>query len=145
MTEPIHRQLRTIRRDQHLTQHQLATLMGVWRSTIGRWERGIQSHSIPDADLHARTLHHHLIATHDNKPLGDLLHLFPRLPALRKAKGLSQQDVADRMWTHRGAVANIEARIRAGDAVRLATVVPYLSGMDWGVGLLPARALERAA
>lgn len=146
MTEPLHRQLRALRRDHRLAQHQLADLMGVWRSTISRWERGIQSHSIPEADRHARTLHHRLVILNQHgQIIGDLLALLPTLPDLRKQRGLSQSDVARRMWSSRGGVANIDVRIRAGHAVRLSTIAAYVAGMGCEVGLVPARALERAA
>lgn len=145
MTEPIHRQLRTIRRSLRLRQYQVADLLGIWRCTLSRWERGTQSHSIPDADRHAHTLHHRLVVLDAGVIIGDLLALFPALPDFRRSRGLSQMDVARRMFTHRGAVANIELRIRAGDAVRLATVVSYLGGLGCEVGLVPAAALERAA
>lgn len=145
MNEPIHLQFRDARRTMPLTQYQLADLMGIWRCTISRWERGVQSHSIPDADHHARTLHHRLVVTLDGHIISDLLTLFPTLPGFRKARGLSQMDLARRMLTHRGAVANIELRIRAGKDVRLATVVPYLGGLGCMVGLAPAAVLKRAA
>lgn len=145
MTEPIHRQLRDVRRAIHLNQYQLADLMGVAQCTISAWERGYKSPSVPDADLYARTVHQRLIVTLNGRFISELLPLFPNLPDFRKAQGTSQMDLARRMWASRGTVANIEVRIRAGTAVRLATVVPYLGGLGCMVGLAPAAALERAA
>lgn len=145
MTQPIHRQLRDVRRALHLNQYQLADLMGVAQCTISAWDRGYKSSSIPDADLYARTVHQRLIVTLNGSFISELLPLFPNLADFRKARGASQMDLARRMWASRGTVANIEIRIRTGTAVRLATVVPYLGGLGCVVGLTPADRLERAA
>ncbi len=52
----IARRIRTARKASGLTQHQLATLLGVSQSRIAHWETGRGAPRIEDIGLIARTL-----------------------------------------------------------------------------------------
>lgn len=145
MTEPIHRQLRTIRRAMQLHQKDLATILGVHTSSIVNWDTGRQDPNIHHAHAYAQALHHPLTATNNGNPIGALIDVVPTLPALRYHLGITQTDMGHLTGAGEHAVQGLERRIRAGRSPRLSSVEWYLPGFGYQIELVPARALERAA
>lgn len=145
VNQPIHQQLRAIRRDQNQRQKHVATASGIDPSSLGYWERGEKTPFLHHADAWARTLNHQLVATSDGKIIDTLINLVPQLPGIRRHRGITQEALGHATLTSESAVNCFEGRIRAGDNLILATVEWYASGLGYQVGLTPARQLERAA
>lgn len=144
VNQPIHRQLRTIRRDQNRRQNHVATTSGIEPSTLGYWERGVKAPFLHHADAWARALHHHLVGATDGQVIDTLINLVPRLPEIRRQRGITQEALGRTALTTESAVNCFEGRIRAGDNLLLSTVTWYTAGLGYQIGLVPA-ALERAA
>ncbi|MEV4174024.1 helix-turn-helix transcriptional regulator [Nonomuraea sp. NPDC049709] len=144
MNQPIHKQLREIRRDQHRLQKHVAAALGVNHATYGSWERGQASPFLHHTDIWATELHHQLVATVDGAVIDTLVNFVAALPVLRRGRGLTQEGLGRR--TRRGvtAVHGVERQVQAGGGLLLSTVEWYVAGLDYGIGLAPA-VLERAA
>lgn len=143
--QPIHRQLREIRRDQNRRQNHVAAASSIDPSSLGYWERGVKTPFLHHADAWARTLNHQLVAISDGKIIATLINLVPQLPGIRRDRGITQEMLGHATLTSESAVNCFEGRIRAGDNLILATVEWYASGLGYQIGLAPDAALERAA
>ncbi|MEV4287402.1 helix-turn-helix transcriptional regulator [Nonomuraea bangladeshensis] len=145
MNQPLHLQLREIRRDIRLYQHQLADQIGVKKAAITCWDSGRKTPFVRHADAYARAVDHRLVVADGDTILGDLIGVLPTLPELRRQRGITQEVVSRSMWTSRKAVISLEGRIRRGDNLLLTTVEGYLAGLGLAARLVPAEQLERAA
>ncbi|MCK2219746.1 helix-turn-helix domain-containing protein [Actinomadura sp. ATCC 31491] len=146
MTQPIHLQLRALRREMRLRRKDLAAQIGVYYNTISSWDTGRKAPFTHHAHAYARAVHHHLVAIDPTGTIvGNLIDLMPKLPAMRRQRGLSQQMLSHHLRTTKSAVSSLEVRIHAGDSILLTTLEGYLLGFNLSMALVPAERAERAA
>ncbi|GHE32060.1 hypothetical protein GCM10017673_38550 [Streptosporangium violaceochromogenes] len=128
MTPPttIPRYLTHLRQNQELSQTRIAQAAGVSGACLSRLESGHAHPSLPTAVAWAAALRHEIGVSRNGETIGEIVALLPHLPTLRTDSGLSQTHLALHLYVVRGAITELESRIRAGARVHLATIARYL-------------------
>lgn len=128
-------QLARIRDAQRLTQAEVACRAGTSAVPMCRWESGARSPQLRNACTWAAVLGHRLVVTRDGRLLGDVLSP-AGLSEVRVAAGLTQSELARRMYVARNAVCQVETRSRTA-VCSLVTAERYLTACGLDLVLAP--------
>lgn len=127
-------QLARIRAAAGLTQAEVAQRAGTSAVPMCRWESGARSPQLRNACTWAAVLGHRLVVTRDGRPLGEVLSLPSGLSEARVAAGLTQSELARRMYVARNAVCQVETRSLTA-VCSLVTAERYLTGCGYRLDL----------
>lgn len=134
-----------VRQQLNLDKQQVAAQLGVTPRTLGRWEQGLDNPPTHQLISYAARLDRRIMVGRDRKGMYDLAVLLPHLAAFRRARRLTQQQVADRMHLTVAAVGKFERAARDGKPVRWDSVVHYFAALGYQIGIARAQVLAVAS
>lgn len=135
--------LRRIRRDLGLEVRHVAAQLGVSTGTISNWDLGHDNPPAHQVVAYAALLDRRIMVGRQRQGLYDLARVLPDLATIRKARGLTQQQVADLMHVGVAGVGKLELRARRRQRVGWASIVCYLAALGCELGI--AKAAVKAA
>ena len=127
--------LRHVRRDQGVEVRHVAARLGVSTGTVSNWDLGYDNPPAHQVVAYAALLNRRIMVCRDRKGMYDLARVLPDLGTFRKARNLTQQQVADRMHVSVAGVGQIERRCRYRQRVGWASVVRYFAALGYELGI----------
>ncbi|MBG0828508.1 helix-turn-helix transcriptional regulator [Planomonospora sp. ID67723] len=141
--KPVTVQLADARRDRDLHELDITAALGIADRSLYRWETGRCSPKVRSVIAWAGVLGYRAVVSRHEHVAGGLLDVVMRLPELRRAAGLTQSRMGERLFIHQVVVSRIERT--AGPGMWLATADRYLTALGHEITLKPIDALERVA
>lgn len=123
------------RRDIGVPAYQVADALGVHPSQLSHWERGTRGLRWPSVLAYAAAVHRRIVVWRDGV-LARGEDLPGALPGLRRAAGLTQKAVADRLHLDQSSVSLFESR----HTHTLATIEAYVKALGCELRHLPLEA-----
>ncbi|MET8866491.1 helix-turn-helix transcriptional regulator [Nonomuraea sp. NPDC004580] len=136
MNQPIHQQLRNIRRQLAITQPHAADQLGVTLWTISTWDSGRYSPRIHPYIRYATLLGRQLIITRQGALPTPLTDVLPDLAQVRRPR-IRTRDLAQRRNVRAHTITAFERRLAAGSNPTLADIQTYLRGFDHDLQITP--------
>jgi transcriptional regulator with XRE-family HTH domain len=127
--------LRRIRRDLGLEVRHVATHLGVSTDAISNWDLGHANPPAHQVVAYAALMDRRIMVSRQRQGLYDLAEVLADLGAFRKARRLTQQQVADLMHVSVAGVGQIERRCRYRQRVGWASVVRYFDALGYELGI----------
>jgi DNA-binding transcriptional regulator YiaG len=127
--------LRRIRRDLGLEVRHVAAQLGVSTGTVSNWDLGHDNPPAHQVVAYAALMDRRIMVGRERKGLYDLARVLPDLATIRKARGLTQQQVADLMHVSVAGVGQLERRCRYRQNVGWGSIVCYFTALGYELGI----------